>query len=66
MVEPKEGSPAGDEVGAGGEKSFRNKMFELLEKTNQRVQLDRPFLIKEKMQVIMIDSENHSPKNTAR
>ena len=32
-------------------------MFELLEKMNQRVQLDRPFLIREKMQVIMIDSE---------
>lgn len=66
MVELKEGSPAGEDGGAGGEKSFRNKMFELLEKTNQRVQLDRPFLIKEKMQVIMIDSENHSPRNTAR
>lgn len=32
-------------------------MFEVLEKTNERVQLDRPFLIREKMQVIMLDSE---------
>ena len=36
-------------------------MFELLEKTNERVKLDRPFLIREKMQVIMIDSEKASP-----
>lgn len=39
------------------EGSFSNKMFELLEKTNERVHLDRPFLIREKMQVIMLDSE---------
>ena len=32
-------------------------MFDVLEKTNERVQLDRPFLIREKMQVIMLDSE---------
>ena len=36
-------------------------MFELLEKTNERVQLDRPFLIREKMQVIMVDSEKVTP-----
>ena len=41
-------------------------MFELLEKTNQRVQLDRPFLIREKMQVIMIDSDRQGPKPTPR
>ena len=40
--------------------SFQNKIFELLEKTNERVQLDRPFLIREKMQVIMIDSEKQN------
>ena len=40
---------------------FRNKMFEVLEKTNERVQLDRPFLIREKMQVIMLDSEKDQP-----
>lgn len=44
-----------------GEGSLRNKMFELLEKTNERVQLDRPFLIREKMQVIMVDSEKVTP-----
>ena len=46
--------------GGGGnndQTQFRNKMFEVLEKTNERVQLDRPFLIREKMQVIMLDSE---------
>lgn len=42
------------------ESTFRNKMFEILEKTNERVQLDRPFLIREKMQVIMLDSEKES------
>lgn len=36
-------------------------MFEVLEKTNERVQLDRPFLIREKMQVIMLDSEKDQP-----
>jgi len=43
------------------EGSLRNKMFDLLEKTNERVQLDRPFLIREKMQVIMVDSDKVSP-----
>lgn len=43
------------------ESSFRNKMFELLEKTNERVHLDRPFLIREKMQVILLDSEKQTP-----
>ena len=43
------------------ENSLRNKMFDLLEKTNERVQLDRPFLIREKMQVIMVDSEKVVP-----
>lgn len=54
-----------DEDMPGGEDggSFRSKMFDLLEKTNQRVQLDRPFLIREKMQVIMVDSEKQTPKN---
>ena len=39
-------------------------MFEMIQKTNERVQLDRPFLIREKMQVIMVDSEqvkDHNP-----
>ena len=45
-----------DKAGEDGS-SFSNKIFELLEKTNERVSLDRPFLIREKMQVIMIDSE---------
>ena len=36
-------------------------MFELIEKTNERVQLDRPFLIHEKMQVIMQDSNPGTP-----
>lgn len=38
-------------------KSFRTEITDLLNKTNERVQLDRPFLIREKMQVIMVDSE---------
>ena len=37
---------------------FRNKIFALLQKTNERVHLDRPFLIREKMQVIMHDAES--------
>ena len=51
------------EDGEKGGQGFRNKMFEMLQKTNQRVQLDRPFLIREKMQVIMLDSEKNSPKS---
>ena len=39
-------------------------MFEVLEKTNERVQLDRPFLIREKMQVIMLDSEKQQQNET--
>ena len=40
-------------------------MFEVLEKTNERVQLDRPFLIREKMQVIMLDSEKQNQEQAA-
>ena len=46
-------------------KSFRSQICELLNKTNERVQLDRPFLIREKMQVIMIDSEKPPPDQTS-
>ena len=46
---------------ASKETEFRNQMFELIEKTNERVQLDRPFLIHEKMQVIMQDSNPGTP-----
>ena len=48
----------------GNDNEFRSKMFEMIQKTNERVQLDRPFLIREKMQVIMVDSEqvkDHNP-----
>ena len=46
-------------------KSFRSQICELLDKTNERVLLDRPFLIREKMQVIMIDSERPPPEQTS-
>lgn len=38
-----------------------DRLNDILDKTNQRVQLDRGFLIREKMQVIIIDSEKKLP-----
>ena len=36
---------------------FKNRMLKLLERTNERVTLDRPFLIQEKMAVIMREND---------
>ena len=41
---------------------MQKQIFEMLEKTNQRVSLDRNFLIKEKMRVIMVEAERQERK----
>ena len=44
---------------------FRNRMLNLLEKTNERVTLDRPFLIQEKMSVIIAQADKMDSRNNS-